>query len=96
MRSFKLACPFCGEVALISQSWLEKNDRVGCMNCNKSWEVSPEEVDLSQPDFQPDFFQYNESFEDEENDVLNEFVKEYLGDYYDEISDAVKKSKKPL
>ena len=92
MRSFKLACPFCGEVALISQSWLEKNDRVGCMNCNKSWEVSPEEVDLSQPDF----FQYNESFEDEENDVLNEFVREYLGNYYDELSDAVKKSKKPL
>ena len=92
MRSFKLACPFCGEVALISQSWLEKNDRVGCMNCNKSWEVSPEEVDLSQPDF----FQYQENYEDEQNEVLDEFVKEYLGEYYDEIADAVRKSKNKL
>lgn len=92
MRSFKLACPFCGEVALISQSWLEKNDRVGCMNCNKSWEISPDELDLEQPDF----FTYNPEDQDEDNEVLNEFVKEYLGEYYDEIEDAVKKSKNKL
>ena len=92
MRSFKLACPFCGEVALISQSWLEKNDRVGCMNCNKSWEVSPDEIDLSQPDF----FEYNPESEEESSEVLDEFVREYLGEYYDEIADMVKKSKKTL
>lgn len=92
MRSFKLACPFCGEVALISQSWLEKNDRVGCMNCNKSWEISPDEVDLSQPNF----FDYTPEMEDESTEVLDEFVREYLGEYYDEIADMVKKSNKKL
>lgn len=92
MRSFKLACPFCGEIALISQSWLEKNDRVGCMNCNKSWEVSPDEMDLSQPDF----FEYTPEMEDESTEVLDEFVREYLGEYYDEIADMTKKSKKHL
>lgn len=91
MRSFKLTCPSCQEVVTVSQSWLEQNDRVGCMNCNKSWEVSENEVDFEQPDF----FNYSQE-QEEDNEILNEFVKEYLGEYYDEIKDAVEKSKKPL
>jgi len=36
---YAIPCPWCNQSVITTAEWLQNNDRVCCMSCNKAFEV---------------------------------------------------------
>lgn len=65
-NKYSIKCPFCEHIIEVSSEWLMQNDRIGCMNCNKSFEAEVDPPEFA--DFSEDFGIYDSSIDSGEWD----------------------------